>query len=130
MFLSYHDLEVEQQQPPDYKIARAVAVLHQALPVSRHRVAVAFPGGKDSTVLLDILERYLPELAEHVAIIYGNTGVEYPECVQFVRQKFEERPGRGYEARPGRTGVPNFKYSGQRRILHRLVDDGRLEALR
>lgn len=126
MFITYRDLAIAQAQPLDYKIHNAVEVLRQAFAISRYRVGIAFSGGKDSTVLLDLLERYLPDEAQHVAIIYGNTGVEYPECVQFVRQVFAARPGRCYEARPARTETGGFKYAGQRRILERLERDGRL----
>ena len=42
---------------------------------------VAFSGGKDSTVLLDIVRRDYP----NIPAVFCNTGLEFPEIVQFVR---------------------------------------------
>ena len=42
---------------------------------------VSFSGGKDSTVLLDLVRRDYP----HIPVVFVNTGLEYPEVVQFVR---------------------------------------------
>jgi len=46
------------------------------------KVYVAFSGGKDSTVLLDIVRRMYPD----VPAVFANTGLEYPEIVEFVKQ--------------------------------------------
>jgi len=43
---------------------------------------VAFSGGKDSTVLLDIARQISPGILAS----FANTGLEYPEIVKFVRQ--------------------------------------------
>lgn len=45
------------------------------------RVYVSFSGGKDSTVLLDLVRREYPD----VEAVFVNTGLEYPEIQQFVR---------------------------------------------
>jgi len=44
-------------------------------------VYVAFSGGKDSTVLLDLVRKLYPE----VPAIFANTGLEYPEIIDFVK---------------------------------------------
>lgn len=44
-------------------------------------VYISFSGGKDSTVLLDIVRHDFPE----VEAVFVNTGLEYPEVVKFVR---------------------------------------------
>lgn len=44
-------------------------------------VYVSFSGGKDSTVLLDIVRRLYPD----VEAVFVNTGLEYPEIQAFVR---------------------------------------------
>lgn len=44
-------------------------------------VCVAFSGGKDSTVLLDIVRKIYP----HVPAVFSNTGLEYPEIQKFVK---------------------------------------------
>lgn len=45
-------------------------------------VYVSFSGGLDSTVLLDIVRK---ELGEDVPGVFCNTGLEFPELVQFVK---------------------------------------------
>lgn len=45
-------------------------------------VYVSFSGGKDSTVLLDIVRKDYP----NVEAVFVNTGLEYPEIVEFVKQ--------------------------------------------
>ena len=44
-------------------------------------VCISFSGGKDSTVLLDIIRGIYPDV---IANFY-NTGVEFPEIVQFIK---------------------------------------------
>lgn len=45
-------------------------------------VFVSFSGGKDSTVLLDIVRKMYPD----VKAVFSNTGLEYPEIQRFVRE--------------------------------------------
>lgn len=44
-------------------------------------VYVSFSGGKDSTVLLDIVRRMYPD----VLAVFVDTGLEYPEIREFVK---------------------------------------------
>lgn len=44
-------------------------------------VYVSFSGGKDSTVLLDIVRRMFPD----VPAVFVDTGLEYPEIREFVK---------------------------------------------
>ena len=46
-------------------------------------VYVSFSGGKDSTVLLDIVRQDYPD----VPAVFCNTGLEFPEILQFVKTK-------------------------------------------
>jgi 3'-phosphoadenosine 5'-phosphosulfate sulfotransferase (PAPS reductase)/FAD synthetase len=57
---------------------------------------LAFSAGKDSTVLLHLLRQHKPD----IAVIYGNTTIEFPECVQFARWLRKEWNLNFYEARP------------------------------
>lgn len=44
-------------------------------------IYVSFSGGKDSTVLLDIVRKIFPD----VPAVFSNTGLEYPEIQRFVK---------------------------------------------
>jgi len=121
--MKWLELNQEQQRDLDYKIEKARWVIGEALAVS-HRPVVAFSGGKDSTVLLDLIQRYFPEQAQRVAVVYGNTGVEFPECVKWARSRTKELGVEFYEACPGSIECRHYKYAAQRRIWQRLIDDG------
>ena len=45
------------------------------------KVYISFSGGKDSTVLLDLVRSIYPE----VEAVFVNTGLEYPEIIKFVK---------------------------------------------
>jgi len=45
-------------------------------------IAVAFSGGKDSAVILHIAWQLQPD----ILVVFNNTGVEYPETVNFVKE--------------------------------------------
>ncbi|WP_067095553.1 phosphoadenosine phosphosulfate reductase family protein [Marinomonas atlantica] len=47
------------------------------------QVYISFSGGKDSTVLAELVWSIYPE----VPAVFSNTGLEYPEIVQFVKRK-------------------------------------------
>ena len=49
-----------------------------------HKGYIAFSGGKDSTVLSDLVDRALPD--NKIPRIYSNTGLDYLEIQKFVRQ--------------------------------------------
>lgn len=126
LFISYHDLKMEQSRDLDYKITTAIDAIKDAFKVCRHRVALAFSAGKDSTVLWHLIRTHFPELATRMAIIYGNTGVEYSECVRFARQLANEwGNGNFYEAVPGRTVAVGLKYRAQQEVLQYLISGGK-----
>ncbi len=49
---------------------------------------VAFSGGKDSAVLLDLVKRALPK--ESFVVIFGDTGMEFPDTYEAVRVTKEQ----------------------------------------
>jgi 3'-phosphoadenosine 5'-phosphosulfate sulfotransferase (PAPS reductase)/FAD synthetase len=128
MFISYKDLKKEQNRDLDYKISSAVKAIKSAFDICRYRPALAFSAGKDSTVLWHLIRTYFPEQASRLAIIYGNTGIEFPECLKFARQLANDwGQGNFYEARPGRTEKEGLKYSAQQEILNQLVGNGSIK---
>ena len=63
------------------KIAWALRQIRIWYEVSDGRVYVSFSGGKDSTVLLHLVRSLYPD----VPAVFCNTGLEFPEIVDFVR---------------------------------------------
>lgn len=48
-------------------------------------VYVSFSGGKDSTVLADLVARYCAKYGFKLYLLFVNTGLEYPEIQKFVK---------------------------------------------
>ena len=122
------EIAEEQVKPLGYKIDKARQVIQQGFSVSRFCPALAFSGGKDSTVLWHLIRTHFPEQSAHLKIIFGNTGVEYPESLQFARQLGRKWGGDGFfEARPGETEQPGYRYAAQRLILDYLIETGEVK---
>jgi len=92
---SFAQLDEWQAAPLDQKIAWARKTIERALE-SLENPALAFSAGKDSTVLLHLLRQYKPD----IITIYGNTSIEFPECVKFARWLRDEWDLNYYEAKP------------------------------
>lgn len=127
MYMTYAAIDAEQKKPLDYKIGKAVAAIKEGFLVSKHTAALAFSGGKDSTVLWDLIRRNFPEEGEKLHIIYGNTGVEYPESLRFAREIGEKWGGnRFHEVKPLKLEKDGLKYEAQCYVLKMIVEQGRL----
>lgn len=123
--LSFKEFDALEKEPLDRKVERAVAVIREAVNLSKHQMAVAFSGGKDSTVLLHLMTRHFPELRPWV--IFANTGIEYPESLRFARQMGKELAGERYvEALPDKLEEDGLKYQAQQEVLEWLVQAGRV----
>lgn len=128
MYMSYKDLEIEQAKGLDYKLETFDNAVISAIKVCKHRMAIAFSGGKDSTVLWHRIRTRFPEILPRLVIIYGNTGIEYPECVKFARRLAKEWGyGNFYEAIPAKTEVEGLKYKAQQEVLNYLVSTGQIK---
>ena len=123
--LTFKEFAFLEKEPLDRKVERAVAVIREAVNLSKHQMAVAFSGGKDSTVLLHLMTRHFPELRPWV--IFANTGIEYPESLRFARQMGKELAGERYvEALPDKLEEDGLKYQAQKEVLEWLVQAGRV----
>jgi 3'-phosphoadenosine 5'-phosphosulfate sulfotransferase (PAPS reductase)/FAD synthetase len=130
MYISYEDLAKEQAKDLDYKIKKAKEAIAEAYRVCKHRSAIAFSGGKDSTVLWHLIKTFFPEYAEKTIIIYGNTGIEYPECLRFARQIGKEWGKCNFcEAIPGKTECACYKYKAQQEILQYMIENEMLDTI-
>lgn len=63
------------------KIPRTERLIQEWYEAFNGEVYVSFSGGKDSTVLLDLVRRSYPE----VPAVFADTGLEYPEIRSFVK---------------------------------------------
>ena len=123
--MRFNELPEYQAWPLSKKIDRSVEWIGKGFKVSKHSQAIAFSGGKDSTVLADLILRHFPD--KRPWCIFGNTGVEYPESLKFAREFGREHFGdRFREARPGKLTRDGLKYQAQRETLQWLEREGRL----
>ncbi len=107
------------EQPYPDKLALSRVIIQRQLRELDGNVVVAFSGGKDSLVTLDLVRTYRPD----VPILFNNTGVEYPETIRYIREISGLWSLDIIEARPGRTfwncakefGFPGGSKRGQNR---------------
>lgn len=130
MYISFKDIIREQARPLEDKIEIAKKAIQTGFSASRSRAAIAFSGGKDSTVLWHLIREHFPAEHARMAIIFGNTGVEYPESLRFARKLGLEWGGDNfYEASPGRLEHDGLKYEAQKQVLEYLVASGNVKAV-
>ena len=80
---SREELKLLQSLPLDVKIRKTQQRIREWVEYyGEDGVYVSFSGGKDSTVLLDIVRKMYPG----IEAVFVNTGLEYPEIVDFVKQ--------------------------------------------
>ncbi len=77
------DLKVMQSWPLERKIQVTQTRIIEWLMKNNGLAFVSFSGGKDSTVLLDMVRR----VCEDIPAIFVDTGLEYPELRNFVKTK-------------------------------------------
>lgn len=77
------ELKMLQALPLDIKIRKTRQRIKEWVEYyGEDGVYVSFSGGKDSTVLLDIVRKMYP----NIEAVFVNTGLEYPEIVDFVKR--------------------------------------------
>lgn len=112
----------------DMKEAIAVEIIRQALSLRKHRAAIAFSGGKDSEVVADLIERHFSEEFKHIHCIFGNTGIEFPESLQFARKYGREHFGeRFHETELSELEEDELRYDFARRLIDELEEEGALD---
>ena len=95
---AYAELDRLRALSLDKKIAWSLERIERAL-ILLKRPSLAFSAGKDSTVLLHLVRQFAPD----IITIYGNTTIEFPECIQFAKRLKHEWKLNFYEARPDRS---------------------------
>ncbi|GHS85578.1 hypothetical protein AGMMS49957_01930 [Synergistales bacterium] len=130
MYMKFTDLAAEQKRPLSYKIESAANAIRAGFEKSVSQTSLAFSGGKDSTVLWHLIRRFAPKQAERIAVIFGNTGVEFPESLKFARELGRQWGGHNfYEAVPERLTRDELKYPAQKMVLEYLVESGNIGAV-
>jgi len=78
-----------QTLPLDRKIAITQARIIEWFNFWEGNVYVSFSGGKDSTVLLDLVIKTIKAIDPtfEVPVVFSNTGLEYPEIQRFAKSK-------------------------------------------
>ena len=80
--MTIQELRQRQSWTLSQKIDHSVGAIEAFISRSGKVPYVSFSGGKDSTVLLDIVRRFVDR---DIKAVFCNTGNEYPEIVRFVR---------------------------------------------
>ena len=126
MKFSFSEIIEGQKKPLDWKVAQAIEAMHKALSLCS-TPAIAFSGGKDSTVLLHLAKTFFPD--QKFYVLFSNTTVEFPESLAFVR-KLAKEWGNGnlefIEVLPEKLEKDELKYEAQKEVLTWLEHEGRL----
>jgi len=80
------EVEAKVNRPFSEKYIETQGLIASNILTFKDKIAVAFSGGKDSTVALHIAWQLQPD----ILVVFNNTGVEYPETVTFVKELAEK----------------------------------------
>lgn len=78
----HRDLAKLQSLPLDMKVAYTKARITEFYIMENGRIYVSYSGGKDSTVLLDLVRSMYPD----VPAVFVDTGLEFPELREHVKK--------------------------------------------
>lgn len=79
--MNINELKLMQNYPLELKVEKTKLRIKEWYEHYNGEVYVSFSGGKDSTVLLDIVRNMYP----NIEAVFSNTGLEFPEIVKFVK---------------------------------------------
>ncbi len=83
--MNIKELQMLQALPLEVKIMKSRQRIIEFVDYmgGEDKVYISFSGGKDSTVLLDLVRKEFPD----IVAVYSNTGLEFPEINNFVKTK-------------------------------------------
>lgn len=84
--MTAQELHDRQKWSLEQKIDHSLGVIDQFVSKTDGKVYLAFSGGKDSTVLMHLCEI----IKKDIPCVFVNTGCEYPDIIQFVREMKDE----------------------------------------
>lgn len=79
--MNINELKLMQNYPLWIKVEKTKQRIKEFYDHYNGEIYISFSGGKDSTVLLDIVRSMYPD----VEAVFCNTGLEYPEIVKFIK---------------------------------------------
>lgn len=127
---SYRFTEINQLKllPLEIKEQITIEVIRRAITKSKHHMALAFSGGKDSQVVADIFERNFPNEFKQLYCIFGNTGIEFPESLTFARKYGKEHFGSNFhETELSKLEEDELRYDFAREIIALLESSNALD---
>ena len=78
-----YELKQMQSLPLEGKLSMTIARIRAWLDYFNDECYIAFSGGKDSTVLVDIVHNKMGR--DDIPLVFADTGLEYPEIREFVK---------------------------------------------
>ncbi len=107
------ELKEKVERPFTQKLLETNGMIASNLMNYKNKIAVAWSGGKDSTIVLYLVRQLCPD----IPVIFNNTGIEYPETIHFVQQVkrlwnlnlFEVKPQCTYWDCINKFGFPSSK---------------------
>lgn len=128
--MDLNELRLLQNYPLELKIEKTKLRIKEWYEYYNGEVYVSFSGGKDSTVLLDIVRSVYPE----VEAVFSDTGLEFPEIREFVKSKENVtiiKPEKNFKQVITEKGYPIVSKSVANcvRLAKKNIEDGK-ETLR
>lgn len=80
--MDINELKLMQNYPLWIKVEKTKQRIKEFYDHYNGEIYISFSGGKDSTVLLDVVRSMYPD----IEAVFCNTGLEYPEIVKFVKE--------------------------------------------
>ena len=128
--MTENELKMLQNYPLWMKVEKTKARIREWYENYNGEVYVSFSGGKDSTVLLDIVRKMYPD----VEAVFSDTGLEFPEIRAFVKSKENVtiiKPDKTFKQVITEKGYPIISKSVSNcvRLARKNIEDGK-ETLR